>query len=91
MEVEPTSDPIPHKPAPTRLKDAAEEELEKLVFGDLAGFQAGLYADKDEYSSEDENEVRLNFSKAVGEVDQLEDDQVLRILAKILPSLRRKC
>ncbi|RVD85953.1 uncharacterized protein DFL_004253 [Arthrobotrys flagrans] len=76
MEVEPTSHSASRKPAPTRLKDAAEEELEKLVFGDLAGFQAGLYADRDDYSSEDENEVRLNLNKSLGEVGQLEDDQL---------------
>ncbi|KAF3934864.1 hypothetical protein ABW19_dt0202853 [Dactylella cylindrospora] len=67
------------KKAPTRLKDAAEEELERLVFGDMAGFQAGLYADhkeEDYYSSEDENEVQLNFERSLGDVQELEDDQL---------------
>ncbi|EPS44084.1 hypothetical protein H072_1955 [Dactylellina haptotyla CBS 200.50] len=77
MAPESTGDLQTQKPAPTRLKDAAEEELEKLVFGDLTGFQAGLHADRDgDYSSEDDNEVRLSFNRALGDVEQMEDDQV---------------
>ncbi|KAF3906163.1 hypothetical protein ABW20_dc0100684 [Dactylellina cionopaga] len=77
MASNPDGDSQSRKPAPTRLKDAAEEELEKLVFGDLAGFQAGLYADRDaEYSSGEENELQLDFNRGRGEVEQLEDNQL---------------
>ncbi|KAK6544127.1 hypothetical protein TWF694_000835 [Orbilia ellipsospora] len=77
MAPKPNGDSQNIKPAPTRRKDAAEEELEKLVFGDLAGFQAGLHADREEdYSSEDEGGVQLSFNRALGDVQQMEDDQL---------------
>ncbi|KAJ6262563.1 hypothetical protein Dda_3374 [Drechslerella dactyloides] len=77
MELEASGDKAPAKSAPTRLKDAAEEELERLVFGDLAGFQAGLFADHEAaYSSDDENQVQLAFNREGDEVEGLDDDQL---------------
>jgi len=62
-----------------RPKDATEEELEKLVFGDMAGFQAGLLAheeisDSDDYARRDdmvlgeEEEVAALEDSDVGEI-----------------------
>lgn len=76
----PPGDPETTRRAPTRLKDAAEEELEKLVFGDLAGFQAGLEDwDLGGYESGDDDGVNLNLDDralVTREVEELEDDQV---------------
>lgn len=62
-----------------RPKDSAEEELEKLVFGDMAGFQAGLlaheeisesddYAQRDDMALGEEEEVAALEDSDVGEI-----------------------
>lgn len=60
-------------------KDKEEEELEKLVFGDLDGFKAGLRA-HDEFESEGEGQdagvhARQNAAKGK-DLGALQDDEV---------------
>ena len=62
------------------LKDREEEELEKLVFGDLAGFKAGLRAHEEESEAEDEAgdsrvDGDLDAGKG-GDLTALQDDEV---------------
>jgi hypothetical protein len=68
-------------------KDKEEEELEKLLFGDLEGFKAGLKEHEQEYESEGEPEDaaihRSHDAGAVQDIAALHDDQVRRITCGI--------
>lgn len=71
--------PNPKEDAPPP-KDREEEELEKLVFGDLAGFKAGLRAHEEESEAEDEAgdsrvDGDLDAGKG-GDLTALQDDEV---------------
>jgi hypothetical protein len=82
-------DTQPSKPEnrPELPKDKEEEELEKLLFGDLDGFKAGLKAHEQEYESEEEPEDaaihRSHDAGAVQDLAALHDDQVRRITCGI--------
>jgi hypothetical protein len=66
-------------------KDKEEEELEKLLFGDLDGFKAGLRGLDvlDESDDEAQEEIVYDTAKAQ-DLATLNDDQVRRIY---LPNL----
>ncbi|KAF8477249.1 WD40-repeat-containing domain protein [Kalaharituber pfeilii] len=79
-----TAEAGPKNPdAAPRPKDEEERELEKLVFGDLSGFQEGLreaYADEDQgYPSADESDAGLRAAgplKANEDLNALHDDEL---------------
>jgi hypothetical protein len=70
---------------PQLLKDEEEEELEKLLFGDLDGFRAGLRAHEQDEES-DREEVRddgihgSHDAEKTKDLEALHDDQVSEAL-----------
>jgi hypothetical protein len=74
--------PLNPRDDPPLPKDREEEELEKLVFGDLDGFKAGLRAYEEETEPEDEAEdlgVHGGHDAAKGrDMAALLDDEVGR-------------
>lgn len=93
-----TSDIKPKEDAPPP-KDREEEELEKLVFGDLAGFKAGLRAHEEGSEAEEEAEdprIDVDYDAGKeGNLAALQDDEVGHCFSSFLlfaiSNIRRSC
>ena len=86
--------PDPKEDAPPP-KDREEEELEKLVFGDLAGFKAGLRAHEEGSEAEEEAEDFDHDAGKEGNLAALQDDEVghcfFFFLLSAMSNIHRSC